>query len=149
MKGEPRDELVAEAALGEGEAVVGEEGGAAEGAVEVVAVEPPVDAAAVEDVAAGEHADLLPVLEGALAEDAAVVGAAAALVAELVGEGELIGEHDEAGEARSDCGQEGLVHDLVAVESAQPQRLQQRQKHGAEVVDARRYLRQHQHRNRP
>lgn len=90
-------------------------------------VEPAVEAAAVEDVAAGEHADLVAVLEGGLAHDAGVVvvvvvvagGGAVVMVEELAAEGELIGEHDKSGEAGSDGGEEALVDDLVGVESAE------------------------------
>lgn len=127
MKREPRDELLAEAALRECHALVGEERRAAEWAVELVVVEPAVEASAVEDVAAGEHADLVAVLEGGLAHDAGVVvvvvvvagGGAVVMVEELAAEGELIGEHDKSGEAGSDGGEEALVDDLVGVESAE------------------------------
>ena len=91
MKREPRDELLAEAALCDGHALVGEERWAAEWAVKLVVVEPAVEAAAVEDVAAGEHADLVAVLEGGLAHDAGVVvvaaGAGVVVVEELAAEG--------------------------------------------------------------
>jgi len=119
VKGEPRDELLAEAAFGEGHAVVGEERGAAEGAVELVVVEPAVEAAAVEDVAAGEHAELVAVLEGGLAHHAGVVVGGSFVEEELIAELELIGEHDESGEAGSDGGEEAVVDDLVGVESGE------------------------------
>lgn len=115
--------MLAEAALRECHALVGEERRAAEWAVELVVVEPAVEASAVEDVAAGEHADLVAVLEGGLAHDAGVVvvagGGAVVMVEELATEGELIGEHDKSGEAGSDGGEEALVDDLVGVESAE------------------------------
>lgn len=102
-------------------------------------VEPAVEASAVEDVAAGEHANLVPFLEGVLAHDAVVVvivGGGGIGVEEVVVAGELIGEYDEAGEAGSDGGEEAIVDDLVGVESGETEGLEEGEEGGAEVADA-------------
>ena len=82
-------------------------------------MEPAVEAVAVEDVAAGKHPYLFPFLEVGLADDAGVgVGVVddGVGVEESVVNGQLIGEHDESGEAGSDGGEESVVDDLVCVE---------------------------------
>lgn len=150
-QGEPWDELATDAALRESHVLIGEERKAAEGAAELV-VEPTVDAAAVEHVAAGKHTKVVPALEGALAHHAVMVavvwgGVVVVGVEELVVEGELIGEHDEAGEARSDGGEEVVVDDLVGVEPWETQWLEESEEHGAEVVDTCGDLCQHKQRN--
>lgn len=103
-----------DALLRERDALIGEERVAAEWAVKLVVVEPPFEAAAMERVAAGKPANLVTILEGPLTHNAvmALAGAVVGVVVEqLVVEGELIGEHDEAGESGSDGGEEVVVDD--------------------------------------
>lgn len=89
----------------------GGKGCPAEGAAEVSAVEPAVEAGLVELVAAGEPAHLVPVLEVAEADDAAVLirgQSGGETAGECAVEVELVGESDEAGEAGAEGGEDGV-----------------------------------------
>jgi len=83
-------------------------------------VEPTVEAVTVEDVAARKLTNMIAVFEVGLAEDAAVIVGGSGVfvfVEELIVEVELIGEHDESGETRSDGGEEVVVDDLIGLEA--------------------------------
>lgn len=71
-------------------------------------------------MAARKLTNMIAVFEVGLAEDAAVIVGGSGVfvcVEELVVEGELIGEHDESGESRSDSGEEVVVNDLISSEA--------------------------------
>lgn len=83
-------------------------------------MEPTVETVTVEDVAARKLTNMIAVFEVGLAEDAAVIVGGSGVfifVEELIVEGELIGEHDEPGETRSDGGDEVIVDDLISLEA--------------------------------
>lgn len=83
-------------------------------------MEPTVEAVTVEDVAARKLTNMIAVFEVGLAEDAAVIVGGSGVfvfVEELIVEVELIGEHDESGETRSDGGEEVVVDDLIGLEA--------------------------------
>lgn len=83
-------------------------------------MEPTVETVTVEDVAARKLTNMIAVFEVGLAEDAAVIVGGSGVfvfVEELIVEGELIGEHDESGETRSDGGDEVIVDDLISLEA--------------------------------
>lgn len=83
-------------------------------------MEPTVETVTVEDVAARKLTNMIAVFEVGLAEDAAVIvdgSGVFVFVEELIVEGELIGEHDESGETRSDGGDEVIVDDLISLEA--------------------------------
>jgi hypothetical protein len=70
-------------------------------------MEPTVKAVTVEDVAARKLPNVIAVFEIGLAKHAAVVIGRSSIfvcVEELIVESELIGEHDESGESRSNGG---------------------------------------------
>lgn len=93
----------------------GGEGSPAQGTAEVPAVEPAVETALVEHVAAGEPPHVVPVLEVAEADDAAVLLIRGRPGGETAGKGavevELVGKRDEAGEA----GVEGCENRVIVV----------------------------------
>lgn len=140
---EPRNELGTDAPLGKGHALVGDQRRPTERAVEVEVVQPAVEAAPMEHVAARKPSNLVPIPERALADDALADGIAIAAVHDGVSVGdaavvvELLGENDQAGEARSDGAEESVIDDdRVRVESGQAERLEEAEKQGAEVADA-------------
>lgn len=111
-RGEPWDECRPHVPGSAIHVLNGGKGCPAEGAAEVAAVEPAVEADLVEHVAAGELAHVVPILEVAEADDAAVLirGQSGG---ETAGEGavevELIGDSDEAGEAGAEGGEDRVI----------------------------------------
>lgn len=106
MVGEPGDELGPDPAVGSSANLRRGQLGAAQRAGEVQVVEPAFEALTVEDVAAGEAPDAVPVGQAAEAHRALRPPALPSRRAGGEGEGpvggEVVGEDDEAGESGSD-----------------------------------------------
>lgn len=130
---------------GELHALVGDQLGPADGAVELELIEPSVEAALVEHVAARQPPHAVPFPQPAQAHHAAVGAFAGEPIGEEPVEVELLGEDDQAGEAGAEGGGEarGVVGGggevgvgIGGVGAGEAEGAEEGGEGGAEVVDA-------------
>ncbi|KAF3431946.1 hypothetical protein FNV43_RR26682 [Rhamnella rubrinervis] len=138
-------QVAADAPTRDGDALVCDERGSTERAIEVEVVQPAIEAVLVEDVTAREHANLVSVLQSAEANDA--IGGVAVIVAMVivgvsVGEEpvevELVGEDNQTGETRAYGARKTVVDDdVVRIEgSREAKGVKEAKEDGTEVVNA-------------